>query len=261
MRPLRLFLLIVLLVATTGAVGAVVREPLEAGWRALGIGEASRRPAADLADLLTGACALLAALAWIWLLTAVACCTWVELHAGPTRGVEGPTVWRPSVVRVLVATWLGMSALTIPAAQAQPPTARSRSLPDDPTSAAVSPTTPRLLDGLPVPDRATGGVGHGVGHRVSTGAAVLTIEVAQGDSLWSLTADLLPAGTPLSAVAEGWRLLYAANRDVVGLDPDLLQPGQRLHVDAALEELVTASRADRAPRRHQPVPHHAGGSR
>jgi hypothetical protein len=56
--------------------------------------------------------------------------------------------------------------------------------------------------------------------------------------LWRLTADLLPPHAPLGVVATGWHLLFAANRSVIGPDPDLLQPGQTLRVGHALAELV-----------------------
>jgi nucleoid-associated protein YgaU len=75
------------------------------------------------------------------------------------------------------------------------------------------------------------------------------VEVAPGDTLWSITAGLLPSVAPSDAVAAGWPLLYAANREVVGDDPDLLQPGQSLRIGPALARLV---RESSAPLRPQP---------
>lgn len=60
--------------------------------------------------------------------------------------------------------------------------------------------------------------------------------VASGDSLWQITEDRLRASgqTPNDIeIDRAWRRLWQANRDVVGPDPDLLQPGQRLDVPEA----------------------------
>lgn len=65
-------------------------------------------------------------------------------------------------------------------------------------------------------------------------AAPTTVVVAPGDSLWSITADLLP-GAGDAAIAAAWPRLYAANSGVVGADPDLIHPGQVLTI--AVEEL------------------------
>jgi len=56
------------------------------------------------------------------------------------------------------------------------------------------------------------------------GAAV----VRRGDSLWSIAARHLPAGATDHEIAAAWPRWYAANRTVIGPDPDLLRPGQRL---------------------------------
>jgi len=81
--------------------------------------------------------------------------------------------------------------------------------------ASTSPTA--ALDGLPLPDR-------------TTGASTHIVVVQPGDSLWRIAERLHPrAGDAALARAVG--ALYAANRDAIGPDPDLLQPGQRLLVD------------------------------
>lgn len=63
-----------------------------------------------------------------------------------------------------------------------------------------------------------------------------TLVVSPGDSLWSLTAGVLELDE-VEHVAAAWPLLYEANRDLVGADPDLIHPGQELVVPVALEEL------------------------
>lgn len=64
-------------------------------------------------------------------------------------------------------------------------------------------------------------------------ASVITTQPRQllvrpGDTLWSLTARVLGPGASTSDVSATWPLLYAANRAVVGADPDLIRPGMRL---------------------------------
>ncbi len=72
------------------------------------------------------------------------------------------------------------------------------------------------LDGLPLP-----------GLPSTPGRRAVHV-VAPGDSLWSIAAARLrPAAAP-EAIEQTWRRWYARNRPVVGPDPDLLIPGQRL---------------------------------
>lgn len=87
-----------------------------------------------------------------------------------------------------------------------------------PGSAAVE----AALEGLPLPDRATGAP-----RRAGVGALV---EVRAGDSLWRIARRLLPDGAADSAVARSAARLYADNRPLLGPDPDLIFPGQRLLV-------------------------------
>ncbi|MCX5144600.1 MULTISPECIES: transglycosylase family protein [unclassified Streptomyces] len=67
--------------------------------------------------------------------------------------------------------------------------------------------------------------------------------VARGDSLSGIAADRHLEG--------GWQRLYSANRKVVGDDPDLIFPGQRLSLDltgAPRTIAGTAPKTDTAPR-------------
>lgn len=62
-----------------------------------------------------------------------------------------------------------------------------------------------------------------------------TITVAPGDSLWSLTDDLVgPGPDSTQDVAAAWPLLYDLNRDRIGDDPELIRPGQELIVPTSL---------------------------
>jgi nucleoid-associated protein YgaU len=54
--------------------------------------------------------------------------------------------------------------------------------------------------------------------------------VRPGDTLWRLAAGLLPEDADTGAVASLCARLYELNRAVIGDDPDLIRPGQRLRV-------------------------------
>lgn len=54
------------------------------------------------------------------------------------------------------------------------------------------------------------------------------IVVHTGDSLWRLTADRLPRDADDATIEHAWRRLYAANSELIGADPDHIEPGQRL---------------------------------
>lgn len=62
-----------------------------------------------------------------------------------------------------------------------------------------------------------------------------TVIVHRGDSLWSITDDLLgPGTTAASEISTSWPLLHDANREVIGADPDHLLPGMELTVPHSL---------------------------
>ena len=54
------------------------------------------------------------------------------------------------------------------------------------------------------------------------------VVVHRGDSLWGIAARHLGSSPDAAEVAAEWPRWYAANRHVIGADPDLLRPGQRL---------------------------------
>ena len=59
--------------------------------------------------------------------------------------------------------------------------------------------------------------------------------VDRGESLWRITADLLGGSATDTEIAAAWPALYAANRDTIGEDPNLIRVGQLLTVPAALD--------------------------
>src|SRR2546423_1110695 len=56
------------------------------------------------------------------------------------------------------------------------------------------------------------------------------VTVVPGDCLWTIAAGALPRGAGDAAIDRYWRAIYASNRDTVGDDPDLILPGQVLHL-------------------------------
>ncbi|MFF4077845.1 peptidoglycan DD-metalloendopeptidase family protein [Streptomyces sp. NPDC001777] len=70
--------------------------------------------------------------------------------------------------------------------------------------------------------------------------------VARGDSLSAIAAS--------EHVRGGWQRLYEANREIVGDDPDLIFPGQRLNVDPAARSRSTARTPEAKPKARPPAP-------
>lgn len=71
---------------------------------------------------------------------------------------------------------------------------------------------------------------------VSTGAVAHEQEqvvVHRGDTLWDIAARHLGEQATDEDVAEAWPRWYEANKDVIGGDPDLIHPGQRLVVPSS----------------------------
>jgi resuscitation-promoting factor RpfA len=58
--------------------------------------------------------------------------------------------------------------------------------------------------------------------------------VRPGESLWSITRDHLGSAATNAAIAHAWPQIWAANRAVIGADPAVLFPGQRLQIPAQL---------------------------
>ena len=56
-----------------------------------------------------------------------------------------------------------------------------------------------------------------------------TVVVTPGDTLWHIAQRALPSDAGAADIASAWPAWYADNAEVIGDDPDLLQPGQVLH--------------------------------
>jgi nucleoid-associated protein YgaU len=187
-------------VAATAAAGALVR---------LLAPEIELAPAGrPFAGRLVWLCAVvgLAGVAWLWLLTTAVAVEAVT-GAGTAPGV-------PAALRRLVLAACGMALVgTGPAvAAADRLPAAAHPDPHEPGAAAV-------VAGLPLPDRAE-----------DAGALDEQVVVRSGDTLWALAERGLPPKADEAAVTARWHRIYDLNRDRIGPDPDLIQPGQRLRL-------------------------------
>ena len=61
-----------------------------------------------------------------------------------------------------------------------------------------------------------------------------TVVVRPGDTLWGLAATRSRPDAPDAAVTDRWQQIYRVNRAVIGADPDLIRPDQRLRLPPAL---------------------------
>ncbi|NYJ00472.1 hypothetical protein HNR19_001170 [Nocardioides thalensis] len=178
-------------------------------------------PEPAFADLLVAGSAAAAALAtgWLWVITTAVAVDVLRAGAGAgAAAAVGP------VRRALLAA-CGVAVLVA----AQPAAADTG--PDAPAPAGSRGGHP--LTGLPLPDRATGGDGSRIEERDRSRAAphlTATVRVRPGDSLWAIARSALGPDATTAEVAAHWPRLYRANRRVIGDDPDLIHPGQRLDV-------------------------------
>ena len=190
-------------------------------------------PAAPAEALTAGVAALaLVLLGWGW---AGAVLTALATRPGRlgTRAKALSARVAPPLVRRLVAAVLGAGLLVTPAEAAAPvpPCVVTALVLDghapDPTLVPETPPSPDWVPQAPVrrpqPDPAL----LVRPHRSDDDPEVV---VRRGDTLWDIAARHLGAGAGAAEVARAWPRWYAANRSVIGPEPDLIRPGQRLRV-------------------------------
>lgn len=144
--------------------------------------------------------------------------------AGRTADVLAAVVL-PRAIRQAVALTLGVGLATAGASAAAADPA-----PAGVTSVAASvdwpvrpPAQPPSVPSPPeMPPPARGGP-PGFGDPINT-----AVVVASGDSLWMIAAARLGADATPGQIADDVADWYQVNRDVIGPDPDLIHPGQRL---------------------------------
>jgi hypothetical protein len=150
----------------------------------------------------------------------------------------------PAAVYRVVAGAAGLGVLLAPAAATAGPAASGASTPATSVSAPPTPTPTWPSDpptlpapGWPTatPTTAPGGPAGAIPrhdapppHPARPAHQGGRVVVRPGDSLWGIAAAQLGRdGTP-ARTAAAWPRWYAANRAVIGADPDLIKPGQRL---------------------------------
>lgn len=181
--------------------------------------------------------AAVSAAAWL-------CTAWLALVAVLEQGARVPgrlgrlaggTVRRvaPGPVRALVRTAVGVSVAasvlagpTAALAEDRTPTVAG-STADSLDWPGVAPVTAGPATAAPAPRTAPPAAAPTVAP-----AAVVPpsgeVVVHRGDSLWSIAQRALGPSAGNAQVAQAWPRWWAANRAVVGDDPDLIHPGDRL---------------------------------
>ncbi len=191
----------------------------------------TRPGGSDVVGWLTTGCTVAGAgcVAWLWLLTTL-------LVSDALRGRPRRRAGVPAVVRRLVLAGCGLTLAGGGAVLVAVPAQASGPAADHTARPAASQT---LLVGLPLPDRTTSTTAwlaqlgrHAASHRSES--AQPSVVVAPGDTLWAIAERSLPDSPGALDhldeldIERRWRAIYRANREVIGTDPDLIVPGQRL---------------------------------
>lgn len=192
--------------------------------RAAARGDLGGRP---FDDLLVGLCAAVAvpATCWLWAITTL---TTLEAARG---GAHGDPHAVPHGVRRLVLAACGV-ALTggLTTATALPALADTPQAP--PQDLRASAIVARVVNGLPLPDRATTTTVVAA-HPVRQAEPAGRVTVRRGDTLWGIAARDLAPGASDADINTHWQAIYAANRGVIGADPGLIHPDQQLRLPRA----------------------------
>ena len=145
------------------------------------------------------AAAVATATCWLWVVTTVVTVDALRGLATARRGI-------PASVR---SALLVLGGAAIAGGLASPVVA-----------AGQGPEGPLVLAGLRLPERVA------VGPETVASPALTAVRVAPGDTLWNIADRRLGAGA-------SWPAIYRLNRDVIGPDPGVITPGQRLVLPSA----------------------------
>jgi hypothetical protein len=189
----------------------------------------------DFDTLLTRAAVVALAAAGGWLLLVVVSVA-LEARTGGRVRLARRAGCPPALRRWLLGLFLvGVSAVAAPAGASATGSGNGPAGgPRDGDSAVAA-----VLDGLPLPDRTSDRpvARHSVPAPAQLPSSVV---VRAGDSLWEIARAALPADAPDAAVAAAVARVYAANRRVIGDDPDLILPGERLEIDLPIPRPTTS---------------------
>ena len=163
-------------------------------------------------------------LCWLVLVTAVVLASRLPGVVGGAAGTAARRI-APAAVRQLVEGALGLSVAA--GILAAPPASASPSIPPAPPAASASLDWPAAV---PFADQRTATAPaldwNPTAVPTSTSDPVV---VQPGDCLWGVAARHLPADATPAQIAQDWPSWWAANRDSVGPNPDLIHPGLELH--------------------------------
>lgn len=158
--------------------------------------------------------------------------------AHPAQGFGVALVLLASWALLVAVAWMFLVSMAVLVHTTTGRTAPLRACCPKPwRSAALLLCGAALAGGTATPTFASGVTGPPPMDRQAIGAVALPaldrppgttpIKVVPGDSLWRI-ADRRHPEASAARVADAVRELYAGNRQVIGPDPDLLHPGQRL---------------------------------
>lgn len=152
----------------------------------------------------------------------------------PLDQTTGPSGNRTSAASTTSAAFgtTGSGPGTPPTGQASAPPVAGTTTPAPPAAGTTTPAPPVAGTTTPAPPAAgtppVPPLDPDPGH-----PAPSTVVVKPGDSLWLLTAQRLDPTATDGQIAVAWPEWYRRNRSVIGKDPNLLRPGQRLAVPAS----------------------------
>jgi nucleoid-associated protein YgaU len=122
--------------------------------------------------------------------------------------------------------------------------ASTSTVPGSPGVAPLGPAGPAVGPGPSRSGKRPEGRAPDPAHGRRAGVARVVHVVARGDTLWEIAERHLPAPRRQpSEIARYWPRIYAANRGVIGTDPDRLLPGMRLSIPAVRNGPVGDDRA------------------
>lgn len=194
----------------------------------------------------------------VWLLVTIGALATLSTVAGAAASLASPAVWHGTFEELLVAvasaalvaclawSWVVTSTTVVDLVRGRSPATAPRGpirrlvLAACGAAVVAGVSSPALagaqsgdhsLVGLPMPDRAVAELVVPIARPAPRPAPVSVtrpdapITVRAGDSLWSIAASGLGPGAEVADIDAAWRELYAANRDAIGTDPDLIRPG------------------------------------
>lgn len=224
---------------------ALVASVVGLGWLTTALTAAVRAPGpAPLDDVLGLAAAAAASGVLCWLTAGLAICL-LAVRSGRPEVSRLAARLAPRAVHRLATALIGAGLLAAPAVTALPASAATGSPAPaatasvDPGPSESSPTgpLPDWTPDRPAPQPAPAATPHRPAELLVQQprprlAVAEDVVVRRGDTLWDIAARALGPRATVADIAVEWPRWYVANRPVVGPDPDLIRPGQRLRPPA-----------------------------